>query len=234
MLQPIKVISFDLDDTLWPCLPTIHHAEQTLFDWLDSNVPAITRRYTIEGLRDKRKQLMRDNPGLVHDLSELRIRSFIQLAEELDLPTDWVQPAFDVFYHARQKVRLFDDVAPVLDHLSDSYTLVSLTNGNADIYLTGVDHWFTLALNSAQVGKQKSQPDIYRRVQSEMAVQPSEMLHIGDDPVHDIAGAQSAGVKAVWLNREGRDWTEQGFEPDAVIHSLHDIHDVLAAIGKHA
>jgi len=230
MSQPIKVISFDLDDTLWPCFPTIQHAEQSLFDWLAQNVPEVTRRYFMAQLRDKRKQQIRQNPDMVHDLSELRRWSFIQLAEELGLSHAWVEPAFQVFYEARQKVTLFDDVAPVLNSLSEGYSLVSLTNGNADVHLAGVGHWFELALNSAQVGKQKSQPDIYRRVQAELGVQASEMLHIGDDPVHDIAGAQSAEVKAVWLNRGGHSWPERDFQPDAIISSLHQLHTLLDSL----
>ena len=94
MSQPIKVISFDLDDTLWPCFPTIRDAEQRLFDWLEKNMPEVTRRYSMEQLRDKRKQQIRQNPDMVHDLSEFRRWSFIQLAEELGLPHDWVEPAF--------------------------------------------------------------------------------------------------------------------------------------------
>ena len=230
MSKPIKVISFDLDDTLWPCFPTIRNAEQILFDWLQQNVPEVTRRYSMDELRDKRKQQIRQNPDMVHDLSESRRWSFIQLAEELGLSHDWVEPAFQVFYEARQKVTLYDDVAPVLDSLTDSYSLVSLTNGNADVNLAGVGHWFELALNSAKVGKQKSQPDIYRRVQAELGVQPSEMLHIGDDPVHDIAGAQSAEVKAVWLNRDDQSWPEQDFAPDAIITSLHELHTLLDSL----
>ena len=32
MFADIKVISFDLDDTLWPCRPVIQRAEQRLYD----------------------------------------------------------------------------------------------------------------------------------------------------------------------------------------------------------
>jgi len=228
MASPIKVISFDLDDTLWPCRPTILRAEQILYDWLGEHVPEITGRYDITMLRDKRRELFSMQPELQHDLSRLRIRSFELLADEFGLGRNWIRPAFDVFYAARQQVNLYDDVAPVLDALSKDFHLVSLTNGNASTVETGVDHWFTLALNSATVGKLKSEPDIYRQVMTRLDVGAEAMLHIGDDPLHDIVGAQKAGIRAIWLNREDKSWPLDDAVPDATIRSLHEIGRRLA------
>lgn len=227
MSHRIKVISFDLDDTLWPCLPVIRHAENTLFEWLSENVPAITARYSIDQLHEKRKQHLLENPALAHDLSECRRQSFLQLAEELALGDDWVETAFQVFYDARQKVTLYDDVAPALDELGRDFELVSLTNGNADASRTGIDRWFRLSLNSAMVGKQKSHPDIYQQVQREFNIEPGQMMHIGDDPLHDIRGAQLAGVTAVWINRDGQHWQQSEFSPDATIAGLHQVSEIL-------
>ena len=54
MTQTIKVLSFDLDDTLWPCLPTILRAEELLHKWLSVNVPEISSSYDVYQLREKR------------------------------------------------------------------------------------------------------------------------------------------------------------------------------------
>ena len=42
MLIPtaIRAITLDLDDTLWPVLPTLLRAEETLAAWLASQAPA--------------------------------------------------------------------------------------------------------------------------------------------------------------------------------------------------
>ena len=199
MSKAIKVLSFDLDDTLWPCFPTISRAEDLLYQWLSDHVPVITQSYDMLQLRARRIELYKDYPELAHDLTRLRIRSFELLAEEFALPDDWIEPAFEVFYEARQQVTLFDDVKPVLDELIKDYQLVSLTNGNADTVKTGVDHWFDFALNSASVGKLKSEPDIYREIQRLTDIEARQMVHIGDDPQHDISGAKAAGAYAVWI-----------------------------------
>ena len=227
MPQTIKVLSFDLDDTLWPCFPTIKRAEQLLYQWLSDQVPVITQHYDVYQLREKRRLLLNNHSDLAHDLTQLRIKSFEMLANEFELSSDWIKPAFKIFYEARQQVTLFDDVKPVLDELNEEFKLVSLTNGNASTVETGVDHWFDFALNSASVGKLKSEPDIYRQVQKLANIEARQMVHIGDHPLQDISGAKSAGVFAIWLNRENRSWTLESCQPDAVIGSLHELPPLL-------
>ena len=133
-----KLVCFDLDDTLWPCMSTIELAEKTIYDWLHIHKPEITQSYSIEQLRDKRKFLLKDSPELINDLFEARRVHLRQLANEFNDSYDWVETAFDVFYQARQKVNLFSDVIPVLTSLKKDYTLVALTNGNAHISKTGL------------------------------------------------------------------------------------------------
>jgi putative hydrolase of the HAD superfamily len=232
MPQTIKLLSFDLDDTLWPCFPVIKRAERLLYQWLAENVSPITQAYEIQQLLEQRKLLRIQQPELAHDLSRLRIKSFELLAEEFDLSDDWIQPAFDVFYEARQQVTLFDDVQPILDDLLNHYQLISLTNGNASTVKTGVDHWFDFSLNSSTVGKLKSEPDIYWQAQRQANIDAQQMLHIGDDPLQDVAGAKLAGAKAIWLNRQNRCWPLTDCQPDAVISNLHELPQVLSQLAQ--
>ena len=231
MSNKIKVLSFDLDDTLWPCLPTIEYAEEVLYQWLSDQMPCITQQYTKQQLREKRLLLLKQRSELAHDLTQLRMLSFEQLALEFKMTSSWIQPAFEIFHDARQQVTLFDDVPPVLDKLSADYQLVSVTNGNASTVKTGVDHWFDFALNSASVGKQKSEPDIYLQVQKLTQVKVQQMVHIGDHPLQDVSGAKSAGVHAIWLNRQQQDWPLEACKPDAIIVSLHELPDAINQLG---
>jgi putative hydrolase of the HAD superfamily len=227
MSAEIKVISFDLDDTLWPGLPTILRAEKRLFQWMSERVPEITKQYDLYQLRDKRRALLDETPQLAHDLTQLRIRSFELLSIEFDLDQEWIQPAFDVFYDARQQVTLFDDVRPVLDVLVQDFKLASLTNGNADVVKTGVHHWFDYSLNSIIAGSLKSEPAIYRQLQTLAGIEAHQMVHIGDDPLQDIFGAKAAGASAIWLNRDEKVWQLTSCKPDAIISSLTELPSVL-------
>ena len=60
----VRLITIDLDDTLWPCAPTIHHAEQTLYEWLSDHYPRITEHHTQETMRERRIELARQQPHL--------------------------------------------------------------------------------------------------------------------------------------------------------------------------
>lgn len=227
MCRQIKLLSFDLDDTLWPCMPTILAAEQAHYRWLNENVPAICSRYDIKQLREKRLTLMAQNPHWAHDLSKIRTESLLALSEELDCGTDWVEAAFQVFYEARQNVELFEDVEPVLDRLVKDYRMLALTNGNADTSQTGISHWFEFSMNAAEIGAKKSEPLIYQIALSQAAVSPEHAMHIGDDPVQDVLGAHRAGMISVWLNRHQARWTKKNYQPDAEISSLHELPRLL-------
>ena len=48
----IKVITFDLDDTLWQATPVLIKAEQAVYQWLTNTQPASADHYSAESLRD--------------------------------------------------------------------------------------------------------------------------------------------------------------------------------------
>ncbi len=111
MLDKIDIIAFDLDDTLWPCMPTIQHAEETLYRWLLQNFPRITDRHSPEDMIDLRRQLMLQDDRFSIDLSLLRHEFLKLLAREAGYDSKTVsQYGFEIFYEARQQVRFYDDV----------------------------------------------------------------------------------------------------------------------------
>jgi len=201
-----KLICFDLDDTLWPCMPTIHRAEQAIYDWMVEYKPAITQSYTIEQLRDKRKSLLQNRPELINDLSAARVMHLQLLAKEFNDSDDWVTEAFDVFYQARQKVSLFEDVIPVLLDLKQHFTLAALTNGNAHIQHTGLSEYFSFQVSASDVLAAKPHPAMFVRAMQQAEVTPQDTLHVGDHPEHDIQGARNAGIDAVWIKRFQQVW----------------------------
>jgi putative hydrolase of the HAD superfamily len=223
----IKLLTFDLDDTLWPCKPTIIAAENRLYEWMQQRVPQITERHDNEALLHKRRDFMQRRPDLLHDMSKLRIESLKALSDEIGLEYDWIEEAFEVFFLARQQVDLYSDVAPALDRLSTEYTLVAVTNGNADISLTGVDRWFNFSVSAADVGHQKPHPLVFQTAMAKAGVAPDETVHIGDDEQRDIFGASEAGIRTVWLNRSDRDWNHTECEADHHIRSLAELPEIL-------
>jgi putative hydrolase of the HAD superfamily len=54
-------------------------------------------------------------------------------------------------------------------------------------------------------------------------VEAHQVLHIGDDPWADVAGATQAGMQAVWLNRDAREWPKELAAPPRTISTLAEI-----------
>ncbi|MDH5471930.1 MAG: HAD family hydrolase [Gammaproteobacteria bacterium] len=223
----IKLLTIDLDDTLWPCMPTIIQAENISYQWLSRHLPRITERYNIESLRDKRKQLLQREPSLIHDLSAARRAHFRELADELDYDYDWIDEGFKVFHDARQRVTLYDDVLPVLEQLKRRFHLVALTNGNADIQKTGLGRVFNIQISAADVMAAKPAPAMFEKAMQHYALTPEQTLHVGDHAIHDIYGAHRVGISSVWVNRHADSWKETDFSADYEISDLTGLLDLL-------
>ena len=75
----IKVISFDLDDTFWPIMPTILNAEKVTNKWIKENYPGVGSLLGSKDVLEIRNKLLKKDPGLMYQLSKLRELSFIEL-----------------------------------------------------------------------------------------------------------------------------------------------------------
>jgi putative hydrolase of the HAD superfamily len=65
----------------------------------------------------------------------------------------------------------------------------------------GVGEHLDGVITSAGSGAAKPDPAIFRAALALAAVPAAAALHIGDSLTEDVAGAQAAGVRAVWLDR---------------------------------
>lgn len=224
---PIRLISFDLDDTLWPCAPVIQHAEQCLFDWLQQTARRITENHNILTLRQHRQQLAQQRPMLAHDMTALRIHSLRMLLAEHGYPDSLAEEAMTVFLSARNTVLPYTEVQPVLRALQARFHLVSITNGNAEVACTPLRDCFHASYTAAGVGAAKPDPALFLRAMADARVTPEQCLHVGDDPQRDIHAAQRLGMQTLWINREQHEWPATLPSPNAVFTDLRPLPDWL-------
>ncbi len=223
---PILAITFDLDDTLWAIDPVIERAEQRMHAWLAEHYPRLPERYSVTALRTLRDDMLGLRPDLAHDLSALRLESLAMAAQRCGYGRDVAEGAFAVMLQARNEVELFADVLPVLSELSGRLTLGGLTNGNADITRIGLDGLLRFCTTAREVGVAKPHPAIFDAASAAAGVPASQVLHVGDDPQRDVIGAGAAGMRTVWVNRNGQTWPG-GRPADAEISDLFGLLDVL-------
>ena len=106
----IRIIGFDLDDTLWDVGPVIFRAENTLNEWLSREVPQLM--FDVAGMHGLREQVLEEKPALIKQITELR-RSVIERAmhlSKIETPKARLlsHNAIEVFLQARNQIDLFD------------------------------------------------------------------------------------------------------------------------------
>jgi 2-haloalkanoic acid dehalogenase type II len=217
------VLSFDLDDTLWPVAPVIAGAESDLFSWLRERYPQTVSGHSIESLRAQRAQVAARYPERSHDLTFLRHRALKDLFGAAGHAESLADDALEVFFNARNRVEFYDDVRPSLERLHARYRLFAISNGNADLARCGIADLFDGHVTARAAGAAKPDPRIYAALLELTGVAAAQVLHIGDDPLADVVGATQAGMQAVWLNRDEREWPAAFASPMRTITTLAEI-----------
>lgn len=226
----VRLITFDLDDTLWSVAPVLQAAEAGLQAWLACHAPRLAE--TGVQLAMIRARLLAEQPLLQGRVSELRRQTLRRGLLEAGYPPGEAArlgaAAFEHFLAARQQVALFPEARPLLERLRHDYSLGVLTNGNADVTRIGIAGYFRFALNAEDFGVAKPDPRIFHAALEHAGVSAAEAVHVGDHPRDDIAGARAAGLRAVWLNPQRLAWQDSTLAPDAEIASLAELPAVLA------
>ena len=217
------VLSFDLDDTLWPVGPVIASAESELLSWLRARHPLTLSGHDLESLRALRAGVAERFPERGHDLTFLRHRALQDLFAAAGLAQSLADEALEVFFAARNRVEFYEDVRPSLLRLRSRYRLFALSNGNADLQRCGIADLFAGHVTASAAGAAKPDARIFAALLAMAGVEAHQVLHIGDDPLADVVGATRAGMQAVWLNRDARPWPPQFERPVRTISTLAEI-----------
>lgn len=199
-MKKIKLLSFDLDDTMWHSKPVIQRAEQVFYAYLTNAAPALVERFSPEALRAHRLDFLTRHPKFAHQISQWRIASLsevLALSGYKSKSTAIAQEAFAHFIAARQQVTLFPHCEQVIRELSKTYTLISLTNGNADLSLQPVGQYFDAHYQAEHVNAAKPEPALFLKALDIAGCQAEEAIHIGDHAIDDIGGAKALGFLTI-------------------------------------
>ena len=225
-MYDIRTITLDLDDTLWAIGPVIRRAEKRLQDWLVARYPGVAGSLLPDEVAKIRTAVLAENIERAHDLTFLRREVIARIGESAGYTVD-TDAAFGVFDDARNDLELFPDVRPALTSLKKRFRLVAVTNGNANLEKIGIHEFFDGFVSARTAGAAKPAPSIFQAAVLEGGAPAENTLHVGDHPSMDIHGARTAGLRAVWINRNGEDWPQDLARPDAVVSNLRELDDLL-------
>jgi HAD superfamily hydrolase (TIGR01549 family) len=232
-LRNIKVVTFDLDNTLWDVEPALIAAERAQNQWLRDHRPRLFEHFTSSALREFRFGVYQRHPELVHQISKIRMQALyeaqIQCGYADPEAREGANSAFAQFLKWRHRVRPYEQALEVLQELSLHYTLGALTNGNADIFSLDIGEYFDFAFTAEQLDASKPLPDMFLASLSETSAHSTQVVHVGDNPEHDVRGAQEVGLYTVWMNASGEEWPG-GERADEEIKALQELPGAIARI----
>lgn len=221
--MPIRAITLDLDDTLWPIWPTIVRAEQQQHAWLARHAPRTAARYPIPAMRELRVRLMRQHPELVHDFAAQRRLTLGHALRDSGEDEALAEDAFEVFTTHRNRVDLFPGVVEALARLAGRYPIAALTNGSADLERIGLGAHFVFQLGAHEHGVPKPETSIFHAACARLELAPEQVLHVGDDPELDVLGAHRAGMRTAWINTDSEPWPLPQLQPDFSARNLPEL-----------
>lgn len=225
-MPDIRLITFDLDNTLWDVNPVILRAEKILKQWMNDHIPEVLDHYHLEGFKAFRQQATQNRPELAKlpttFRKQLLAHCFSQVGltgEELD---EQVERAFHVFHKARNEIDFYPETLPLLENLQSDFDLIALSNGNADVHMVGLGDYFKAHFSAESTGKPKPDPAMFLAALNHADVSPEQALHIGDHPIEDIETARQLGFNTIWFNQDQKQPSDS-CNPDRTVHQLNQL-----------
>lgn len=231
MTENITVISFDADGTLFDFAKVMRQSLGHALAELRRSVPGTPDTLTVEAMIAIRNQVGEESRGAGMKLEALRFTAFQQTLHHIGVtdPHDDMATRLHTTYlkHRFEDVDLFGDVIPILDALQGRFKLGIITNGNSDPERCGLEGRFQFVILAQDYGVEKPDVKIFEIAVQEAGVSNSHFLHVGDSLENDVLGANQAGMRSVWLNREGKP-NDTGIQPDFEILALTELSAILA------
>jgi HAD superfamily hydrolase (TIGR01549 family) len=227
----IKVITFDLDQTLIDFLKMKRHASAEA-----------ARAMIIAGLSASETQLTKElfdfymSHGIDSD------DAFHAYLEGKFGNVDYRILAAGINAYLREKATHmypYEDVMPVLHKLKRLGIKLGIVSdapklkAHLRLDAMGIAQFFDFIVTLGDTGHTKDTGLPFRKVLEMVPVQPAEILHVGDWPVRDILGAKSVGLKTVWATY-GADHRDMGIKADFTISKFTELLSVVESLNSPA
>jgi HAD superfamily hydrolase (TIGR01549 family) len=135
-------------------------------------------------------------------------------------------PSEPVIQSCLNRVAHYPEVVEVLSSLAGEYDLIVASGTPLKLLhclLRDIEHYFVRIFSSISHYGQVKSADFYLKVCAEMAVEPSRVVHVGDNWEFDFLSAKQAGLNAFHIDRSGGNHHES-------LSNLAQVKDVLRSL----
>ncbi|WP_022940531.1 HAD-IA family hydrolase [Psychromonas hadalis] len=229
-LKSFKVISFDLDDTLYDNHPIIKKAEANFLIHLNQTYPELSELDVRQWALYK-NHLAHEFPKLKEDVSLWRLEILKRIMVIYGISEykaiEYAQVAFQEFLRLRSDFKVPEESLLLLETLRKQYPIIAITNGNVDERQIGLHDKFEFILKAGEGFKAKPAADLFIEAARRLKIEVSDILHIGDHLISDVYGAQNSGAQAVWLNEHQQSLTGATLLPTVEISQLKQLYFLI-------
>mmetsp|Transcript_44791 Transcript_44791/g.74316 ORF Transcript_44791/g.74316 Transcript_44791/m.74316 type:complete len:296 (-) Transcript_44791:216-1103(-) len=226
-LMSLRLITLDLDDTLWPTGPVVQAANTKVADAIRAQPDLLQAR-----LRAARSTV---SPPSYSEARILAIQSLLNEREgTVGAQRAEAERLFDIWLAERHKAAgrlLFDGAVEAIAKCRREHPdaiIAAVTNGRGDpLAMPQLRPYFDFTISAEDDSiypQRKPAPGPFLAALRKAGVQPQPALwaHVGDDLLNDVQAAKRLGAWSVWLDASasGRDGEPAASPDDAVAGSF--------------
>ncbi|MGI9048131.1 MAG: HAD family hydrolase [Rubrobacteraceae bacterium] len=206
----VKAVLFDLDNTLFD------HRHASL-----NAIGAIREDYTVFAAKPL-QELQREANRLLEEIFEgvlagtltvedARVERFRRLVSWCDgkpSPDDAAEMAARYREEYQKARRPVPGAVSLLRHLRSEVVVGVVTDNftaeqRDEIACCGLEDYIDFLVTFEEVGSTKRETEIFEAALRKAGCRADEAVMVGDNWSVDVVGARAAGIRAVWLNRDG-------------------------------
>jgi putative hydrolase of the HAD superfamily len=230
-MNKIKAILFDLDDTLLDDTKATLKYRRQFYDNHQGEIP-----FSFDAFyRIWEQQVIADLANLAKGASSIldsrrnRMRIVFGKTDMAKTEADGYIEEYLSLY--KDSWEIYDDAIPSLTKLQDKYRLGIVTNGDKQqqfqkINKFNLQKYFEVIVSCEDAQATKPERRIFDYSSSRLGLGNFECLFIGDGYEKDAVGSRDAGMKSVWLKRDGK-LSDKPLDRISIINSLFDIAKLL-------
>ena len=229
-LKNIKVVSFDVDDTLWGFESAMTSALGLTLERIRLTVPTeAAMRLTVDDMKTIRDDVSEQMGGDAVGVEKIRHAAFVKTLETIGQPDrEFAAELYHLYMEAR-----FSDVSPFAEvpYRLDPTGIAIPTRRHLQRQYPhptrlGLPNAFDFVVFAADCGVTKPNPRIFRLALSKIEHSSEQVLHVGDSLQNDVAGANNCGLISAWLNRKNTPNTTK-ITPDLEVRNLQHLAKIL-------
>lgn len=222
----IKVLAFDLDDTLY-------NERNFVYGAFGSVAHYLSQKYNFEY-----EKLYKDIINIFNDYGRGKV--FDILCNNYKINED-IDTLINVYRESKPHLKLYKDSLYILNKFKNKCELAIITDGIASVQWNKIEcldikEYFKMIIVTDDFGKKYWKPNEYsfKEVIRYFDCKPNECMYIGDNPNKDFIGAREVGMHTVRIIRETGDHMKTflgpNFEADYKIFNLKELEKVIEDI----